>query len=627
MKKIFILLMAMAAFVTTQAQWVNDPANNTLIANTSADAGEIYLSTDPVSGDTYVQWTSSGSNGWGPTLQRLNFEGVPQWGADGIHISGHNFASWSQGIAMTSTRDGGVVSCFSNYDGQSAAVRINADGTFPWGEQGITLFNGGGGSRTEIAACSDGGVWVLGSDYTNLLLQYISPNGALSPMVTINNSNGDCLFGQLTVSDEDRVFVTYEVLGSGMYTDKQIFVAGYSPDGTSFSPATQLMASQTFQSTYIHSAISDGMGGGYVYIWHPGIYESFNTYVFHFNANGASTITDPNGIAVHSVNTSAFYLSANATVDPITHDLILAYQETDSETQNQCKLWINRITSTGDRIWEDGILILDNGTIPCGGLRIDAFEYGDGFSVIYHKGLDLSGYQSTVEAKGFDMEGNATWNTQMCSNTYPKTGDENSTGFYGGQNIVAWVNSTSGGGGLYGQNIGQNGEMGTITPPTPPTPCYAPENFEGRYYYDGETLPFGAQLTWTAPVEQPLHYNLYREQLGKGITEVIEIDGSAVEYNDEVEIGDYTYRLTAVHEDCESDYALTTTGEDYVFIEVTSIDENDTEEIVTLLKVYTLNGQLLRTTNLEELSHGVYILQGVTTSGQLVNRKMMVKND
>ena len=154
--------MALVVCCAIQAQWVNDPQNNTFIANTSADAGEIYLSTDEVSGDTYVQWSQSSSNGWSPTLQRLNYNGVPQWGDDGIHINGHTFASWSQGIAMTATNDGGVVSCFSNEAENSYAVRINADGTFPWGEQGVLLFNGNGGSRTEVIAGTDGGVWALG---------------------------------------------------------------------------------------------------------------------------------------------------------------------------------------------------------------------------------------------------------------------------------------------------------------------------------------------------------------------------------------------------------------------------------------------------------------------------------
>ena len=52
MKKLYLLIIALAAFFTVKAQWVNDPATNTFIANTSADAGEIYIATNEETGDT-----------------------------------------------------------------------------------------------------------------------------------------------------------------------------------------------------------------------------------------------------------------------------------------------------------------------------------------------------------------------------------------------------------------------------------------------------------------------------------------------------------------------------------------------------------------------------------------------
>lgn len=628
MKRLFILVFALLTFSVMQAQWVNDPVNNTFIANTSADAGEIYLATNPNTGDTYVQWMSFvGGNGWSPNLQRLNFAGEPQWGDNGIHIAAHEFSSMSEGVSMATTTDGGVVSCFAVYDGYTYAVKINPDGTFPWGEQGVQLFGGLGFSRAEVIATDDGGIWALGFDYTNLYLQYI--NETAGPVITISDNTGlKCMFGKLTLGNDNKVFVTYEKLGSGMYTNKSIYVAGYNIDGTQFSPETQLMAEQTFQSTYIHSAISDGMGGGYVYIFHPAFYN-FNVYVFHFDQNGNTTIMDPNGVPVHSPDNNNLYISASATVDPVSHDIILVYEQTDDANQVQCKIYVNRVTSYGEVLWGDGILVLDNGTIPCGGYNIDAFEFGDGFVVTYFKGVSqTSGSMATVEAQGFDMSGNNIWNTQMCSSNYSKTSCRNSTGFHDGQNIITWINSTdavSGGpGGMYGQNIGQNGEMGEVAPPTPPTPCNPPTNFYGEYYA-GETMS-GPMLSWDAPNPLPHHYNLYRE----GLKEVIELDPEFTSYIEEVAPGDYIYKLTAVYEDCESSYALTATGDNYVLIEVpdtTSTDEIADETIVTITKIYTMTGQLVKQTNLKALSPGVYLVQGLTQDGKLVTQKTVVTSN
>jgi hypothetical protein len=600
-----------------QAQWVNNPESNTFIANSSADAGEIYLSTDPVSGDTYVQWTQFASNGWSPTLQRLTYEGVPQWGAAGVHIGGPVFSSYSQGIAMAATTDHAVVSCFSTEAGHCVAVKINADGSFAWGEQGVTLFGGHGGSRTELLAGDDGGVWALGTDNTNSYLSYINADGTLNPTITISDANGKiCTFGLMVPAYDGNVFVVYEK-ESWAYTyfyAKEICVRGYTRDGELFAPDTQLMAEQTIGGSYCHYVVPDGLGGGYVYLWHPAIGGAFNTYVFHFDQFGVSTISDLNGIPVHSSDPSNFYLDAYATVDPNSHDLLIAYQQTDSYSQSQCTLLVNRITETGEKPWGEGVRILDNGTTPCGGLRIDAFEYGGGFAVIYHKGVNASGYQSTVEAKGFDMDCTPLWTTEMCSDPYAKTGDQNSTGFHGGQNIVAWVNSGSGG--VYGQNIGQDGTMGEVIPPDPPTPCDAPTNFQGEYVYTNEL--FGTMLSWDAPETLPLHYDLYRE----GTKEVIEIAPENTSYFDEVGIGNYVYRLTAVYDDCESNYALTSNGADYVLIEVTSVPEDTEETIVTLLKVYNMKGQRIDSTN--ELAPGMYIFQGLTQSGKLIHQKRII---
>lgn len=617
MKKLVLLFVSFFAITALQAQWVNDPVNNTFIANTSADAGEIYLATNPNTGDTYVQWMSFvGGNGWSPNLQRLNFAGEPQWGDNGIHIAAHEFSSMSEGVSMATTTDGGVVSCFAVYDGYTYAVKINPDGTFPWGEQGVQLFGGLGFSRAEVIATDNGGIWALGFDYTNLYLQYI--NETAGPVITISDNTGlKCMFGKLTLGNDNKVFVTYEKLGSGMYTNKSIYVAGYNTDGTQFSPETLLMAEQAFQSTYIHYAISDGMGGGYAYIWHPALYN-FNVYVFHFDQYGNSTITDTNGTPVHSPDNNNLYITARATVDPDSHDIILVYEQTDDAYQAQCKIYINRITSYGEVLWGDGILVLDNGTTPCGGYRIDAFEYGGGFSVIFHKGLSQTGTQSTVEAKGFDMEHNELWSTQLCSNPYSKTGDRNTPGYFGGQNISVWVNAETGG--LYGQNIGQNGEMGEVTPPTPPAPCNPPTNFSGEYY--SGTAMSGPMLSWDAPDPLPLHYNLYRE----GLKEVIELDPEFTSYMEEVEPGDYIYKLTAVYEDCESNFALTATGDDYVLIEVpntTSTDEIADQTIVTITKIYTMTGQLIKGTSLENLPYGVYLIQGFTQDGKLITRKLV----
>lgn len=621
MKKLILLITLVASF-SLQAQWVDDPANNTFLAHSSSDAGEVYLSTDNVSGDTYMQFSQMRSNGWAPTIQRLNFEGVPQWDNDGITITGQTFSTWSQGVAMVATNDGGVVSCFSNEAGQCIAVRINADGTFPWGEQGIVLFGGQGGSRTELLAGEDGGVWALGADYENTYLSYINADGTLNQTITISDANGkQCMFGLMVPGPYNSVFVVYEK-ESWAYTyyyEKEIFVVGFTPEGGQIAPETQLMAPYTMGGSYCHYVVPDGQNGGYAYMWHAGNLGAFNTYVFHFDEYGNSTISSLDGTSVHEPDASNFYLSAYGTVDPVRHDLIIAYEQTDASTQSQSRIYMNRITSTGEKVWGEGILVADYMGNSYSDILVDAFEDGSGFCVIFNDG---DGYNSMVKSIGFDMDGNQLWSKTMSSGSYPRSMCDNSTGFHLGQNVVAWVNSSNGG--VYGQNIGPDGTMGPIEPIIPEPECLPPTNFDGAYVYDDEVQTYGVMLTWEAPEVMPLHYNLYRYDISVKENIVIEVPGDATSYYDEAAMGHYKYQLTAVYEDCESEFALTLAGEDNIVIEVTGVHENTDDEIVTIVNLYNMRGQRLGTVDMDEINSGVYIIQGVTKDGRLVSRKVVV---
>jgi hypothetical protein len=626
MKKISLLLVTFAITFALHAQWVDDPASNTFIANCADGAAEVYVSTDIATGDSYVQWHYQGENGWSPWVQRLDVNGVPQWSANGIHVTTPDFATWSPGYSMTAV-NGGMVTVFRTLGPHHWAVKINADGSFPWGEHGIVLFDGEGGGRSEVLSTysfdHDEGIWALGTDMDSSFLQYIDPDGTLRPKATIKNPEKKCSNGIL-IPSENGVFVVYSKHTLQGYTtyNKEIHVAGYDKNGEQIFPETLLFGQQAVGASYVHYAIPDNNGGGYVYQFHNGIGGVYNTYVTHFDKDGTPTISDPNGIAVHSPDYSNYYTNAYATVDPSSNDVIIAYLQKDAASQSQHRIYVNRITESGEKPWGDGILMADYTGHSYSDIHVDANYGTDGFVVTYGTG------QGTIEAVGYDGEGNVHWSTTMSSTSYNKTISENTTGFYGGQNIVAWVNSDDGG--VYGQNIGWDGALGEVSPlPPPPVPCcYEPSNLQGDYIYIEETASYGALITWDAPDYSVLHYNLYRQNLGDGTTEVIEIDGDTTSYFDEATPSTYKYQLTAMYDDFESDFALTPDGEDHIIIEVTSVPENDNDnEIVTLLKIYSTSGQLVRNANMGELSSGVYIVQGLTASGKLVSKKVIVNKE
>lgn len=622
MKKNVLLSLLLFAFIAGKAQWVNDPTNNTFIANTVSSANEIRIASHPYSDDMFVQWTSMSENGWSQKLQRLDYDGNPQWGADGIAITTPNLATWSPGYAIAALSDGSVVTMNRNADAHHYVVKINADGTTPWGTDGMMLFGGAGGGRSELLADDNGGFWALGTDMDISYLQYVNADGTLRQMATITDFTKKCTNGKLIRSNDDGVFVVYAKQTIQGYTNyvKEIYVAKYNKDGELTMPATLLFSQQTVGMSYIHYAIPDNFGGAYVFQWHNGIGGVYNIYVTHFDSDGVPTITDTNGIAVHSPDPSSYFISAYPTIDG-NNDLLLVYRQTDSYSQSEYKIWINRITSDGEKPWGDGILVLDNGTSQCLGMRIDAFNFNDGFSVIYHKAVPGI-YGETVEAHGFDHDGNMIWSTTMCSNTYPKNVDENTSGYHSAQNVVVWVNAQDGG--LYGQNIGESGEMGEIIIPTPPEPCDPPTNFQGTLQHNEENGTYGVLFTWEPPTTQPDYYNLWIS--GQGCMAPTIVDPSLTEYFLDLDSSEiWTYLLTAVYESCESDYALTPEGENSITFDVTSINEIRYEDFVDIMAIYTIQGQLINAKDIHELKPGMYLVKGTTASGKTAIVKM-IKN-
>lgn len=533
MKKLSLLFMAMMTSFALQAQWTDNPAQNSIIAITdttnSATVGSVYTITDAVTNDTYVQWLSmGGGNGFAPTLQRLTPDGTPQWGEGGIRFDQFNFFTHSAGETLAITTDNDVVSCFSTADHVTVALRFHPDGTYAWGEQGVTLFGGNGGYRAEIIAGKNGGAWALGSDDENLYLQYINADGTLNPLITLEPDNDTIQYmsGKLALRDDNSVFLTYEHnwVQPGSYSNwgtKEIHLAGYAVDGTQTISDIVLMQSVECITPYRHSVEPDGLGGAYAYISIPcdSINPMYKTIVFHYDANGSSTISDPYGANVHSDDPYHQYLLPYASIEPVTHDLLITYLQTNTDHKEH-KIYANRITATGERVWDEGLLVYEAGD-PLYALStpfISAFEDGSGFAVTYFRLDDIWDYKTyTVEAAGYDINCNVLWSKQLCSNNYAKNLPETISGFHNGQNIIAWAYKDKRI--IYGQNFGIDGSMGQ----------------------------------------------------GLDVEEIFE-----------------------------------------------------DEEIITIVKIFNVNGQVMQCNDLNQLNTGVYIIQGTTESGKTINKKIVV---
>lgn len=187
-----------------------------------------------------------------------------------------------------------------------------------------------------------------------------------------------------------------------------------------------------------------------------------------------------------------------------------------------------------------------------------------------------------------------------------------------------------------------------------PMTCARPNHLQGEYYWKaGE---FGAKLNWELNADNLQKFNIYRSEDNINynlIAEVIADEGDGnYEYFDNVEINTYYYKVTAYYErdgeTCESNPALSENGENFVMVEVTSLNEYDVKvsiypnptngmirvesgNIVDIV-VYNIVGQKVRylivkndfcNLDLSNLNEGVYFIK-INTENGVVTKKIIL---
>ncbi|MCQ2285545.1 MAG: T9SS type A sorting domain-containing protein [Bacteroidales bacterium] len=462
MKKLLSVFIILLSINTLSAQWTTDPTQNTLLATGSNDYGEILFSTHKQSGNTYIQWCSSHANGWSPSIQKVDSLGNALWGNNGIHISGPKFAPYSYGITMAALADGGVVSCFADSTGHCIAVKIDDNGNFEWGEEGIVALATNSCLRTKLVPGHNGGFWVMAHDDHSLHFRYYHSDGTpVCDQITISDENDkNVAFGQMVLDENDNVFALYqkEQPDVATYFFKSLYVTKYATDGTQLSQEEKLMDDVSISGEIFHSACPDGMGGGYAWISHAALNNFFEVYLFHFDSIGHSTISAPTGLIVSQPDGLNYHLCPSASLHPTSHDLLMTFGEVDKMYQTTNGLRVNRITADGTKLWgNSGIAVVPMTEDPISYPIIDAFSDGSGASITYKFN------ENSVVSSGIDANGNTTWHTTLATPTSDLISlCDASSGYHNGQTVLAWQGTRNNLLGLYGQNLHQDGTVGPL---------------------------------------------------------------------------------------------------------------------------------------------------------------------
>ena len=183
--------------------------------------------------------------------------------------------------------------------------------------------------------------------------------------------------------------------------------------------------------------------------------------------------------------------------------------------------------------------------------------------------------------------------------------------------------------------------------PEPPVlPCSAPTNLRGEMTAAEEAM-YLIKVTWSAPEDRvPQEYHLKRIDMLSQDTVVIVVMDNVYEENYQTGVVDKIFQVTAVYPECESEYALTADGDDFVRITNVSVEENALLNVrlypnptdgqlnveaegMNALSVYDLMGQCLMQMSVEEgramvdmsqWQSGIYLIKVSTANGSVMQR-------
>lgn len=481
MKKILILMALIAGCVTTmQAQWVDDPAVNTLIS-TKGEGSATLTKVAKISEDRmYVAWTSfesyDGSLNAFTKLQLLDKNGNALWEKGGIYVSRHPSASYTTDFSLAVTPDDCAIVAFSDsrtnletkIDFKPYVYKIDQEGNFLWGLDGVAIpCSSHQGMRPRIGVTNAGSVIVGYSDAINGLvcLQRIKEDGTLAWGQNIELGG---MMVNFVATGEDDFIITWGGLAAQRYDsygeevwDKPVIIEG------------------EFFNGYVEPRMmEDGQGGFVVCYGRTVSMSEFYVCLQRVSADGELMM----GLESITTGKSNYKHACGIMGVDIKNQEIIC-QWSKSRGDNDVSLVANKFSYFGDPMWGDnGVKLKESWMFPPYASNVTVLD--DQSSILVYSDLLDSSVKTKIIALKLDKDGKVIWKKEINSLTNYKM---NVTGCkLENQLCVFWNSAVSSdiGGEIMGQNISFDGQLGIVG-----TSIEETENGKStRIYYDNQCI-------------------------------------------------------------------------------------------------------------------------------------------
>ncbi len=441
---------------SAEAGWSPMRDENLAVADRTGDQVLPKIAATP-DGGCYVGWFDTAFGGYQVFLQRLDAGGTELWPHNGILVSDNPQDTWLTDWDLISDSAGNAVLAFVDIraggDFDVYAYKIDGDGNFLWGADGIALTVDTGFEATpRLAEMSDGSFVFVWTADGGVGVKKLSAAGEQQLAFSITSS-GETPGWPRVVAAESGAFIISWVRNTAYSGIKHIRAQKYNSLGQAqWGPSPKaIFDAGSVPIAYEPVLRPDGAGGA-VFAWHYSTSSNmFVSLVQSVTSTGTEVFTH-NGVLLSTLTTQ-HHIDPSIAYHPETGEIFAVWNER-SESQGLRGVYGQRISAAGSRMWGASGRQLE----PVDALIEDfqrAVTCGDGMMVVYFKGQQ-------VAAQRLDAAGTVLWGPELVCSVVSTKGRLPVTRTDSGMVIGGWEDNRSGNIDVYLQNINPNGSVGAL---------------------------------------------------------------------------------------------------------------------------------------------------------------------
>ncbi len=460
-------LIATSTLLTSPAlaQWSTDSTMHQIVADGNGE--QVQPKIAPITdGGCYISWYTSDS-GYDVRLQRLDAEGNPLWGDNGILIADRGYSS-TQDYDLDIDLEGYAVLVFRDdrFGGDRiTAQRISPDGAPQWGANGIQFSDGSLFVATpDIATTSDGRTVIAWGSESETRLARITTTGTIEWETSINEPGLTTLVASMHDGGNGSVIISW-IQYATFFGQKTLHATKVGANGTeTWASRTAVYDAGSIQFGTFPEFHTNGDGTS-TFSWYD-TQNGLNVYAQRLASDGTE-IFPHNGVTVSTAARER--VAPSATHDASTDTTYISWVEL-TNNQGFQGIYTQALNGSGNKLWgNEGIELTPPDANASGTINVQVME--NELVTLWIEGGTGIG-NDVIHAVRQSSKGDTVWDTMIASD--PAYRARLVSTFSENQIIAAWQIGDFGVADIESHNLNPDGTLGM-----PAVVCEADLNSDG----------------------------------------------------------------------------------------------------------------------------------------------------